>query len=134
MTADREAFFRPHCPAATVYPFFVAYIGLAIPPDLKPLGLLCLYFTAFTDAVQDNQGGINPDKTYTLPFGLGMLGERLGLSKARSNFGSKERNRQKQNSCASPRGRPLTDCALALPFRLRRKAQRNYEKYPLVGV
>ncbi len=26
---------------------------------------LCFYFTAFTDAVQDNHGGINPDKTYT---------------------------------------------------------------------
>ena len=51
-----------------------------------------------------------------VPFGFWMVGERLGLSKARSNFDCVEKCFLQQNSCASPWGRPLTDCALLSLF------------------
>ena len=51
-----------------------------------------------------------------MPFGLGMVGEQLCLSKARSNFEGEVKYLLLQNSCASPWGRPLTDFALLSLF------------------
>ena len=46
-------------------------------------------------------------RTFFVPFGFAMVGERLCLSKARSNFGSKERNRQKTKFLRVPEGADL---------------------------
>ena len=57
-----------------------------------------------------------PVRDILVPFGLGMVGERHCLSKARSNFDCVEKCFLQQNSCASLAGRPLTDCALLSLF------------------
>ena len=57
-----------------------------------------------------------PFRDIFVPFGLGMVGERLCLSKARRNFDCAESGSLQQNSCASLVGRPLTDCALLSLF------------------
>ena len=57
-----------------------------------------------------------PVRDILVPFGLGMVGERHCLSKARSNFDCVEKCFLQQNSCASLVGRPLTDCALLSLF------------------
>ena len=50
-----------------------------------------------------------------VPFGLGMVGERLCPSKARSNFDCVERCFLQQNSCASLCGQTFDRLRLALP-------------------
>ena len=57
-----------------------------------------------------------PFRDIFVPFGFGRVGERLCLSKARSNFDCAESGSLQQNSCASLVGRPLTDCALLSLF------------------
>ena len=57
-----------------------------------------------------------PFRDILVPFGLGMVGERLCPSKARSNFDCAESGSLQQNSCASLVGRPLTDFALLSLF------------------
>ena len=50
-----------------------------------------------------------------VPFGFGMVGEQLGLSKAHSNFDYVEKCSLQQNSCASPWGQTFDRLRLALP-------------------
>ena len=57
-----------------------------------------------------------PVQDIFVPFGFGRVGERLCLSKARSNFDCAESGSLQQNSCASLVGRPLTDFALLSLF------------------
>ncbi len=56
-----------------------------------------------------------PFRDIFAPFGLGMVGERLCLSKARSNFDCVEECFLQQNSCASPWGQTFDRLRLALP-------------------
>ena len=56
-----------------------------------------------------------PFRDIFVPFGFGMLGERLCLSKARSNFDCVEKCSLQQNSCASPWGQTFDRLRLALP-------------------
>ena len=50
-----------------------------------------------------------------VPFGLGMVGEQLWLSKARSNFEGEVEYLLLQNSCASLCGQTFDRLRLALP-------------------
>ena len=60
----------------------------------------------------------------SVPFGFGMVGERLCLSKARSNFEGEEKKAILYKIPARPcAGRPLTACTLLSRFSGRRKAQ-----------
>ena len=116
---------------------------------MKPVGLFVLpfyqiggYFTSGSTASKPIQ---NRHKRYSfgtlyrhlgttwrsVPFGFGMVGERLCLSKALGNFDCVENFFLQQNSRASLAGRPLTDCALLSRFGCAERQKRRTETISL---
>ena len=109
MTADKvQTISRPSCLTVTVTRFFVVsrLLSAALFPqsvklirDIKRRRLFVLSFYHFVSPFATDAAVSKPQETATsvdnsatlrnifVPFGFGMLGERLGLSKARSNFG-----------------------------------------------
>ena len=71
---------------------------------------------------------------FTVPFGFWMVGERLGLSKARSNFGGIGKRDNFYKIPARPRGgRPLTDCTLLSRFGCAERYAFVRKRFPPLG-
>ena len=69
-----------------------------------------------------------------VPFGFWMVGERLGLSKARSNFGGIGKRDKFYKIPARPRGgRPLTDCTLLSRFGCAERYAFVRKRFPPLG-